>query len=192
MPPKAKFSRERIIEAAISIAERDGIDALTARSLGSELGSSARPIFTVFESMDEVSKAALDYANSLYGEYVEQGLSENIAFKGVGKAYIRFASEHPRLFQLLFMKERYERNDTTNVLQGIEKHYEQIITSICDGYGLDRKSAIDIYFHLWVYSHGIAVLIATNVCRFTQDQTSEMISQVFVSLLNRLKTESKL
>lgn len=54
MPPKPKFTREQIIGYALNIVERDGIKALTARELGKEMGSSARPIFTVFKNMDEL------------------------------------------------------------------------------------------------------------------------------------------
>ena len=39
MPPKAKFSKEEIVAAAMSIVEEYGEDSLTARSLGDALGS---------------------------------------------------------------------------------------------------------------------------------------------------------
>ena len=71
MPPKAKFSREEILEMALCIASESGIDAVTARELGNRLGSSARPIFTVFENMDEVKAMVIDCAKELYGKYVE-------------------------------------------------------------------------------------------------------------------------
>ena len=59
MPPRAKFSREEITDAAFAIVRAEGMQALTARSLGDALGSSARPIFTVFQNMEEVQAAAL-------------------------------------------------------------------------------------------------------------------------------------
>lgn len=74
MPPKAKFTREEIVEAAFSIVKADGFEALTSRALGTRLGSSARPIFTVFQSMDEVQQAVIEAAKVLYKEYVDQGL----------------------------------------------------------------------------------------------------------------------
>ena len=43
MPPKAKFTKNEIINAGLEIVRRDGFEALTARALGAELGSSARP-----------------------------------------------------------------------------------------------------------------------------------------------------
>lgn len=158
MPPKAKFTKNEIVKAALKIVERDGIDYLTARSLGNELKSSARPIFTVFSGMNEVYKAVIEEANAVYGEYVEEGLKEELPFKGVGRKYIKFADKRPKLFQLLFMKEREEYTDKFNVLQGIEKHYDKIMNSIEENYGLNKKNSENLYLHLWIYTHGIAVL----------------------------------
>ena len=68
MPPKAKFTRDIIIQAGLSIVRENGIEALTARALGAKLGSSARPIFTVFQSMDEVQAEVKESAKSIYDE----------------------------------------------------------------------------------------------------------------------------
>ena len=56
MPPKPRVTREEIVAAALDIVSRKGIEALTARELGEALGSSARPIFTVFRSMEELQQ----------------------------------------------------------------------------------------------------------------------------------------
>ena len=71
MPPKAKFTKEEIMEAALRIVKTDGFDALTSRELGARLGSSARPIFTVFKSMEEVQQGVMKSARALYKEYVD-------------------------------------------------------------------------------------------------------------------------
>lgn len=62
MPPKAKFTKEEIIKATLGIVRNEGFRTLTARALGAKLGSSARPIFTVFHSMEEVQQAVVDAA----------------------------------------------------------------------------------------------------------------------------------
>ena len=69
MPPKPKFSREEIVDAALDIVSREGVSALTARELGEKLGSSPRPIFTVFKSMDEVKCAARELALQEFERY---------------------------------------------------------------------------------------------------------------------------
>lgn len=37
MPPKAKFTREEIIETAFQLARSDGLEKITARELGKRL-----------------------------------------------------------------------------------------------------------------------------------------------------------
>ena len=60
MPPRAKFMREQIVNAALDMIRESGTAELTARALGKRLGSSACPIFTVFENMEEKRYTILD------------------------------------------------------------------------------------------------------------------------------------
>lgn len=190
MPPKAKFSREEIIDAAIDIVREDGFDALTSRALGTKLGSSARPIFTVFQNMEEVQQEVIITAKQKYREYISKGLSQDLAFKGVGMEYILFSINEPKLFQLLFMTEQPQIPDLTGVLPLIDDSYEQILRSIQSGYEIDKPSAEILYRHLWIYTHGIATLCATNMCRFTDEEVSSMIRQVCISILKSIKAGS--
>lgn len=187
MPPKAKFSREEIIEAALNIVRTESFDALTSRALGAKLGSSARPIFTVFQNMEEVQQAVIEAAKARYKNYVQKGLKENPAFKGVGTQYILFAVNEPKLFQLLFMTEQGQIPDLSSVLPLIEDSYEQILLSIQNDYGMKGDLAERLYHHLWIYTHGIATLCATQTCRFTGDEISEMMTEVFISLLKNMR-----
>lgn len=187
MPPKAKFTREQITNAALELVREDGMAGLTARTLAKRLGSSSCPIFTVFESMDEVQQSVTNAAKACYKGYVESGLADTPAFKGVGKQYILFAIREPKLFQLLFMSERTSVPDINGVLPLIDESYKKILTSITEGYGLDAKTAERLYHHLWIYSHGIAVLCATKMCQFTGEEISKMLTEVFVSLLKNMK-----
>lgn len=187
MPPKAKFTREEIVEVAFSIVKADGFEALTSRALGTRLGSSARPIFTVFQSMDEVQQAVIEAAKVLYKEYVDQGLMWENPFKGVGTQYILFSMQEPKLFQLLFMTEQPQIPDFSGVLPLIEESYEKILLSIQKYYGMNRPLAEKLYHHLWIYTHGIATLCATKMCRFTGEEISSMITEVFTSILKNIK-----
>lgn len=187
MPPKAKFTREEIVEAALHIVKTDGFEALTSRALGAYLGSSARPIFTVFQSMDEVQQAVVEAAKSLYREYVNQGLMGEHPFKGVGTQYILFSIQEPKLFQLLFMTERPQIPDFSGVLPLIEESYEEILLSIQDDYKINELFAEKLYHHLWIYTHGIATLCATKMCRFTDAEISNMITEVCTSILKNIK-----
>jgi len=199
MPPKAKFTRDEILEKALEIVRTEGIGRLTSRELGARLNSSARPIFTVFNSMDEVKQEVICYAKERYRQYVEQGLKAELAFGGVGVAYITFAMEEPKLFQLLFMNAQAGGNaagktvsvNISQILPRIDASYEKILQSVQKPYGLDRQTADRLYQHLWIYAHGIATMCATELCNYTMEQIKEMMKEVFDGLLFLIKNEKR-
>ena len=104
MPPRVKFTKEEIVEAALRVTREGGIDSLTARSLAAELGASTRPMFTYFETVDELKHEVYEAAKGIYKTYIERGLAEPVPFLGVGQNTIRFAREEPELFRLLFLQ----------------------------------------------------------------------------------------
>lgn len=187
MPPKAKFTREEIIQAALEIARERGLEAVSARELGAKLNSSARPIFTVFQNMDEVYAEVKKAAREIYRQYVQEGLQQTLAFKGVGTSYIRFAITEPKLFQMLFMSEQVKTGSVNEVLSLIDESYEEILKSVEGQYQLSRDDAQRLYQHLWIYTHGIATLCATGMYQFTGAEIGEMITEVFKGLLQGIK-----
>lgn len=187
MPPKAKFTREEIINAAFELTRAQGLEALTARALGEKLGSSARPIFSVFNSMEEVHSEVLNAARRLYTDFINRGLRQTPPFRGVGIEYIRFAIDEPKLFMLLFMSEQEEKPSINSILPVIDENYPQILKSIKNSFGLEDEQAKRLYRHLWIYSHGIAVLCATKLCSFTADEIEDMLTEVCVALIRKIK-----
>lgn len=190
MPPKQKFGKEEIVYAAAKILRKEGLQGITARSLAEELGSSPRPIFTVFNSMEEVYSSTIEYAKSLYNEYVAQALKQEIAFKAVGEAYIRFAHQEPKMFQLLFMSEKNLDSNFFNILPSIDENSHEILDSITKNYALTVKSAHRLYMTLWVFTHGIASLAATGVHSFSEAEMGQMMTDVFLGTLNQIKKEN--
>ncbi len=189
MPPKAKFTREEIIEAAMQIVREEGMEAVTSREIGRRLQSSACPIFTVFRNMDEVNTALLAAIRSLYREYIREGLAQKLAFQGVGTAYIKFARNEPKFFRLLFMTEPENPTDIGHILSVIDENYAEILRSVKDPYRLATKEADRLYQHLWVYTHGIATLCATKVCTFTDEEIQERMKEIFISLRNNMDAQ---
>lgn len=188
MPPKAKFTKRQIAMAGLDIIRERGIENLTARALGNKLGSSACPIFTVFENMEEVQQEVLLFAREVYNEYTRRGLSQTPAFKGMGAQYIQFAKDEPKLFQLLFMSEKFDTL-TVDERLALDDYYKDIVSSIQNEYYLSRENANKLYRHLWIYTHGIATLIATNVCTFTDDEISNYLTETFVAVITKIKSE---
>lgn len=191
MPPKAKFTKEDIVRVGLEILRTSDISCVTAREIGKHLKSSARPIFTLYTSMAEVIEDIEKEAKKIYSSYVQDGLKKDLAFKGVGQAYITFAIKEPKLFQLLFMKKQDKNIGVSKILPEIEENYDAIVNSISDNYPVSKETAVDLYRHLWIYSHGIATLCATSMCSFTGEEIGEMITEVFKALLTKRIMEKK-
>ena len=187
MPPKAKFTKNEIVEAAMQIVREQGLEAVTSRELGKRLGSSACPIFTVFSNMEEVKSEIIIETKEIYKGYVMEGLKQDVAFRGVGFAYIQFSIKEPKLFHLLFMSEQSEPTDIEHTLMLIDANYEEILNSVKEPYGLQEEEAKRLYQHLWVYTHGIASMCATKVAIFTNEEIVSMMTDIFISLLKEIK-----
>jgi len=85
------------------------------------------------------------------------------------------------------MSEQKSKPPVANVLPVIDESYEAILLSVQNGYNLSRENAEQLYRHLWIYTHGIAVLCATNMCVFTPDETEKMLSEVFKGTLKEIR-----
>ncbi len=137
--------------------------------------------------MDEVNAALIAAIRSLYREYIREGLSQQLAFQGVGTAYIKFAQNEPKFFQLLFMTELENLTGIDHILAVIDENYNEISRSVKEPYNLTKEEADRLYQHLWVYTHGIATLCATKVCTFTDKEIRERMKEIFISLLKNIK-----
>jgi AcrR family transcriptional regulator len=64
---RPRLSRERVVEAALAIADADGLGALTIRSLATELGVKPMSVYYHVASKDEILAALVDI---VFGEIV--------------------------------------------------------------------------------------------------------------------------
>ena len=85
MPPKAKYTREEIVQIALELVAEKGIGALNARNLGAALGTSTRPVFTAFKNMNELTEEVKTAAMHRFDEYAKNDPETGVpAFKNVG------------------------------------------------------------------------------------------------------------
>jgi len=188
MPPKPKFTREQIVDAALRIAAERGMKALTSRELGAQLGSSARPIFTIFNSMDEVCAEVRKAALTKFDEYAKKAESFTPVFKQIGLQWILFASEQPKLFRLLYMSENAQAQTFEDIFETLGDTAVRCIDVIQQDYALTKDDAMLLFKHTWVYTYGVCALISTGNCHFTPDEIQDMLSREFVAMLSLIKS----
>ena len=188
MPPKAKFTREEIIEAALDLAAEKGIRALTARELGTALGTSTRPIFTAFENMEEVLSEVRKAALARFEAYARKAMDFSPVYKELGVQMIAFAAEQPKLYRLLFMTEKPEAQNFDDVFANLGDMATLSVEVIQRDYELSYENARLLFQHNWIHTYAIGALIATGVCRFTSNEIQDMLSREFVAMLMLIKS----
>lgn len=198
MPPKAKYTREEIVEIALELVAVRGMDALNARNLAAALGTSTRPVFTAFKNMGELTEEIYAAAMRRFEDYARRTAKDIIPpFKSVGMQMILFAAEQPKLFQLLFMNgSGIEYSLTENASGGLvhsgsfEDMFERLgetrvmcMEYIQHDYGLDEREAGLLFRNTWLFTFGICALIANGVCSYDETEVSEMLSAQFRSVM---------
>ena len=188
MPPKVKFSREEIIAAALDIVREGGMTALTARSLAARLGSSAKPVFGLFENMQEVQKEVMLAANAEYQEFLYAEMMRGIykPYKATGMAYIDFARKEKELFKLLFMRDRSDEQGDTR-----DESVADIIALISRNTGLSEEEARLFHLEMWIFVHGIATMIVTNYLDWEEEHVSRALTDAYEGLRTRWCGEAK-
>lgn len=183
MPPKPKFTKEEIVQTALDVVSRKGVEALTAKELGDALGSSARPIFTVFRSIKEVQDEVCAAAMRRFENFAKQKLPDMPLFKQVGMQMVLFGAREPKLYQLLFMQENRNAVSFDDVFGELGPTAEDCIALIRDEYGMSGEEAKLLFENVWIYTFGVGALCATRVCHFSEEKLGQMLSTEFRAMM---------
>lgn len=186
MPPKPKYTKDEIVSAAFDLARQEGVGALTARGVGKCLGVSSSPIFTVFEDMDELHAAVEARARALFEGYMAEAEAFTPAFKKRGMQWVKFAQDEPVLFRLLFMHSEGVVPDFGTSESFIPYGKDTDVAIIMHDYHADREQAEHLFRQMWVYTYGLCSLCAAKVCRFTDDEISALLGEVFAGIASLL------
>ena len=187
MPPKPKFTRDEIVQAALTIVSEKGVEALTAKELGDALGASARPIFTVFASMKEVQDAVREAAMRRFESYAEQKLPGMPLFKQIGMQMVLFGAKEPKLYQLLFIC----AVSFDDVFGELGPTARTCIRLIRETYGLREAEAQLLFENMWIYTFGVGALCATRVCRFSEEKLGQILSVEFQAMMPLVKSKAE-
>jgi AcrR family transcriptional regulator len=178
MPPKIKITKTDIIQTALSLVREAGAEALNARSIASALNCSTQPIFSNFESMEDLENSVTVAAYERYLGFISTEVESGKypAYKAFGMAYIRFAKEEKELFKLLFMRDRGEKDLLPTV------DFDSSVEMIMKNNGFSREQAQLMHLEMWVCVHGIATILVTSFLTLEWDLISNMLTDTYQGL----------
>lgn len=189
MPPIPKFSKEDIINCAYEIVKKEGFEKLNARRIASELGCSVQPIFHNFTSMEELNKVVYKSIYQKYQEYMLKGKEQkDNPYKQMGLSYIEFASDYPEFFKILFMQKTNENASDFVMKDSMGNDVIKVGQTLT---GLSFEEQKKFHVRVWIFTHGIACLVATKTIKFTKNEIEELLTKSVREMLIGYKMEER-
>lgn len=109
--------KEELLQTALEMIDKEGLDTITLRELTQRLGTSRTAVYRHFASKEAlilgVIEKGYEHLNLLFTP-IFQDRMHSVAdrFEAMGRAYLNFAIEHPNLYRLLFGENfRHEREE---------------------------------------------------------------------------------
>lgn len=188
MPKKEQFTKEDVIDTAFKIVKDEGFEGLNARKIAKELNSSVHPIFNHYKNMEELNKAIYEKMKDIYHEYMLSGMDKENPYKGTGLSYIKFAKDYPEFFKIMFMGKTNLNAENFMMSDDIS---DKIIEAGQKLTGFLYEEQKQFHVKVWIFTHGIASLIATRTVDFTDAEIDNMLQTTVRQMVIGKKIEDK-
>jgi len=153
MPPKTKHTQEQIIACGLTLVEKGGWNALSARTLAKRLGTSPIPIYSSFGSMQALSRQIIRKILDIQRRFMMQAYTED-HWHDHGIGYVFFARDKPKLF----LSANDDRYFELGKLYG-QEIWDECVAQLIDYppfAGLNGDQLHDIQLKRWMLVHGLA------------------------------------
>ena len=182
MPTTVKISKEKILDAALSITRSKGIECVSNRELAKYLNCSIRPIYYQFKNVEELNIELYKKIEKYFYKYLMDNMNDKMPlYKQVGVNYIKFAKEETNLFKILFMS-KYDLLPKEFISKD-DEDYKELTKIIKISTNLNEEDISSFHIKMWLFAHGIATLVATNTIKLTDNQIKDLLSKEFQALM---------
>lgn len=177
MPPKAKVTKDMIIDAAFNVARESGMENINARTVAENLKCSTQPVMYHFETIEELKKAVYAKADRFHTEYLMSAKrpQEGIML-GIGLNYIRFAIEEPQLFRFLFQS-GFAGNSLIEMIGSEE--LAPVLSVMQEAMGTNMEQTKKIFLTIALFAHGYASIIANNSMEYDEELIASHLEQAY-------------
>lgn len=190
MPPRAKITKEMVIDAAFEVVRAEGAENVNARTVSQKLGCSTQPVMYHFSKIENLKKAVYQKACWFHTDYLMRIPEEQEAVMlEIGLNYIRFAVEEPNLFRFLFQSGFAVEN---SVLQMVDaEELKPVISAMQAEMQLNEQQTKEVFLTLALFVHGYASIIANNALEFDEAVVATHLERVYIGARYALQEEAK-
>ena len=188
MPPRAKITKEMIMDAAFEVARETGAENINARTVSKKLNCSTQPVMYHFATIEELKKTVYKKANCYHSEYLMNMKSpQNGVMLTIGLNYIRFAIEEPQLFRFLFQSGYAVENSLLEMIDSDE--LIPILSAMQQAMQLSMQQTKEIFITIALFAHGYASIIANNSLEYDEKVITTHLKRTYHGAILAIQEE---
>lgn len=184
MPPKAKVTKDMVVDAAIEVARESGGEAISARSVSEKLNCSTQPVMYHFSTIEALKRAAYLKADAYHSAWLLDIHSEN-PMKDMGLNYIRFGAMEKNLFRFLFQSNAFSEKTLSQLIDAEE--IQPVILAVSREAEVSMEQAKQVFRVLFLMVHGYASMLANNEMEFDEKAVSSDLALMFYGAVCGIK-----
>jgi len=175
------ITKENIVKSAVKLINKEGWNALNARSLAKQIGISTKPLYRIYDNMDQIKTDVLTEIYHQYGDFINSKIDNQKALLTLCIAYVEFANDYKNLFISLFLSDNLKWQKIEDVFD--EKWNQGVIVNLVNKHGFSFDEAKELFLHMWLYSNGLATLIATNQIKLEEEKIMVRLVKIYKNLV---------
>lgn len=191
MPPRAKITKDMVIDAAFEVAREAGAENINARTVSKKLNCSTQPVMYHFATIEELKKAAYEKTDWYHTEYlmnISKEAQEDVMLE-IGLNYIRFAIKEPQLFRFLFQSGFAVENSLLEMIDSEE--LIPVISAMQEEMNVNTEQTKEIFVTLAMFVHGYASIIVNNSLEYDEKLIATHLERVYMGAILVVQEEAK-
>ncbi len=187
--PKAKITKEMVVDAAFEVARASGAENINARTVSEKLKCSTQPVMYYFATIEELKRAVYAKTDSFHTEYLMKADPNTNPILSIGLNYVRFAIREPHLFRLLFQSNYAVENSLLEMIDSPE--LTPVISAMREALGMNEEQTKKVFLVAAMFTHGYASIIANNSLEYDEKIVAEHLELAFRGAVLAVKEEEK-
>lgn len=186
--PKAKITREMVIDAAFEVTRIMGSENVNARTVSEKLGCSTQPVMYHFARIEEMKRAVYEKADRFHTEYLMNiKKPQEGVMLGIGLNYIRFAIREPNLFRFLFQSGFAVGNSLLEMIDSEE--LLPVLSAMQGAIGMNMEQTKEVFLTIAMFAHGYASIIANNSLEYDEKVVAAHLERAYKGAVLAVREE---
>lgn len=188
--PKAKITREMVIDAAFEVTRIMGSENVNARTVSEKLGCSTQPVMYHFARIEEMKRAVYEKADRFHTEYLMNITDpQEGVMLGIGLNYIRFAIKEPNLFKFLFQSGFAVENSLLDMIDSEE--LIPVLSAMRGAMEMDMEQTKEVFLTIALFAHGYASIIANNSLEYDEKVVAKHLEKAYRGAVSAVQNEKE-